>query len=78
MLRLAVVQSFKPAPFTVLGWEVSSIEETVAALREKGVKFEQFPGMQQDHLGIWSAPSGAKVAWFKDSEGNILSVSEFA
>jgi catechol 2,3-dioxygenase-like lactoylglutathione lyase family enzyme len=78
MLRLAVVQPFKPAPFTVLGWEVSGIEETVAALAKEGVKFERFAGMQQDNLGIWSAPSGAKVAWFKDPEGNVLSVSEFA
>jgi catechol 2,3-dioxygenase-like lactoylglutathione lyase family enzyme len=78
MLRLAVVQSFTPAPFTILGWEVSSIEKTVTALAKAGVKFEQFPGMQQDELGIWTAPSGAKVAWFKDPEENLLSVSEFA
>ncbi|HEX7288883.1 MAG TPA: VOC family protein [Candidatus Angelobacter sp.] len=78
MLRLAVVQSFTPQPFTILGWEVSSIEKTVAALKKKGVRFERFPGMQQDSLGIWTAPSGARVAWFKDPEGNVLSVSEFA
>jgi catechol 2,3-dioxygenase-like lactoylglutathione lyase family enzyme len=78
MLRLAVVQSFTPQPFTVLGWEVSNIAETVAALGSKDVKFERFSGMQQDTLGIWTSPGGAKVAWFKDPDGNVLSVSEFA
>ncbi len=77
-LRLAVVQSFAPQPFTVLGWEVANAEATVAALKQKGVNFERFPGMQQDELGIWTAPGGARVAWFKDPDGNVLSVSQLA
>jgi hypothetical protein len=55
---------------------VSVIEEAVAALTKKGVVFEKFPGLPQDDLGIWSAPGGAKVAWFKDPDGNILSLSQ--
>lgn len=77
-LRLAIVQSFTPQPFTMLGWKVPNIAETVAALAKKGVAFERFSGMQQDALGIWSSPSGAKVAWFTDPDGNVLSLSEFA
>jgi catechol 2,3-dioxygenase-like lactoylglutathione lyase family enzyme len=78
MLRLAVVQSLTPQPFTILGWEVANIAETVAKLANNGVRFKRFPGMQQDSLGIWSSPSGARVAWFKDPDGNVLSVSQFA
>jgi hypothetical protein len=59
-----------------MGWEVSAIEETVAELANKGVHFEKFPGLPQDELGIWTAPGGDKVAWFKDPDENILSVSQ--
>lgn len=76
MVRLAKVPKFTPAGFTVMGWEVSAIEKTVSALQKKGVSFEKFSGMPQDELGIWSSPSGAKVAWFKDPDGNILSLSQ--
>ncbi len=76
MVRLAKVPKFTPAGFTVMGWEVSGIEKLVAALEKKGVRFEKFAGMPQDALGIWSSPSGAKVAWFKDPDGNILSLSQ--
>jgi catechol 2,3-dioxygenase-like lactoylglutathione lyase family enzyme len=76
MLRIAKVPDFRPAPFTVLGWEVSNVEASVSHLNAKGVSFERFPGMPQDELGIWSAPGGAKVAWFKDPDGNILSLSQ--
>ncbi len=76
MVRLAKTPKFTPAGFTVMGWEVSVIEEAVASLQKKGVKFEKFPGLPQDESGIWAAPGGAKVAWFKDPDGNILSLSQ--
>jgi catechol 2,3-dioxygenase-like lactoylglutathione lyase family enzyme len=76
MVRLAKAGKFTPAGFTVLGWEVPAIEEAVTALKEKGVHFEKFPGLPQDELGIWAAPGGARVAWFKDPDGNILSLSQ--
>jgi catechol 2,3-dioxygenase-like lactoylglutathione lyase family enzyme len=79
MIRVANVSSvdgFKPAPFTILGWLVDDIGQTVTGLSRKGVRFERFPGMEQDELGVWSSPSGAKVAWFKDPEGNVLSLTE--
>jgi catechol 2,3-dioxygenase-like lactoylglutathione lyase family enzyme len=77
-VRLAKTPGFTPARFTVLGWEVDAIERTVAALERKGVRFERFPGLPQDAQGIWTTPSGARVAWFKDPDGNILSVSQHA
>src|SRR5882762_5272042 len=70
------VKDFRPAPFTILGWSVSSAQGSARALRQKGIEFERFGGMQQDDLGIWRSPSGAQVAWFKDPDGNILSITE--
>jgi catechol 2,3-dioxygenase-like lactoylglutathione lyase family enzyme len=79
MIRIANVSSvkgFKPAPYTILGWYVASARKAVQDLSKRGVRFEDFEGMEQDDLGIWSSPSGAKVAWFKDPDGNTLSVTE--
>jgi len=76
MLRVTIVEKVKPAGYTVLGWQVPKIKQAAKALTKAGVVFERFPGMEQDDLGIWSSPSGAKVAWFKDADGNTLSISE--
>jgi len=76
MIRAAKMKDFTPAQFTVLGWQVSDIENMVRALGKKGVHFEIFGFFKQDELGIWTAPTGDKVAWFKDPDGNILSVSQ--
>jgi catechol 2,3-dioxygenase-like lactoylglutathione lyase family enzyme len=76
MVRVAKAPEFKPMPFTILGWQVSGIEKVVAALQKKGVHFERFGFFEQDKLGIWTAPTGDKVAWFKDPDGNMLSVSQ--
>jgi len=76
MVRVSKVPEFKPAQFTILGWQVFGIEKVVTALQERGVHFERFGFFEQDKLGIWTAPSGDKVAWFKDPDGNILSVSQ--
>ena len=74
--NVSSVKGFKPAPYTILGWQVSSVRKAVQDLSRKGVKFERFDGMEQDDLGIWNSPSGAHVAWFKDPDGNILSITE--
>src|ERR1700687_2937381 len=76
MVRVAKVPEFKPAQFTILGWQVSGIEKVVGELQERGVHFERLGFFKQDELGIWTAPTGEKVAWFKDPDGNILSVSQ--
>ncbi|MGC1372895.1 MAG: VOC family protein [Candidatus Sulfotelmatobacter sp.] len=76
MVRAAKMKQFTPLQATVLGWEVANIEEEVRGLRDRGVHFEVFGFFKQDELGIWTAPTGDKVAWFKDPDGNILSVSE--
>ncbi|HLW53816.1 MAG TPA: VOC family protein [Candidatus Angelobacter sp.] len=76
MFRIATVKDPVIAPYTVLGWEVQNIARAVSDLAKEGVVFEHFPGLQQDKAGIWTAPSNDKVAWFKDPDGNLLSLSE--
>ena len=76
MLRVIRGQQFAPAQYTILGWEVEQIAEVVAELQKRGVQFERFGFFEQDDLGIWKAPNGDKVAWFKDPDGNVLSVSQ--
>ena len=76
MVRAAKLKEFAPSQFTVLGWEVSNLEDAVRSLGKRGVKFEIFGFFKQDELCIWTAPTGDKVAWFKDPDGNILSVSQ--
>ena len=80
MLRLTPVQEFTPHQFSVLGWEVDDIVSAVNDLKGRGVVFEvyEFPWMTQDELGIWTAPDGTSVAWFKDPDGNLLSVAQHA
>jgi catechol 2,3-dioxygenase-like lactoylglutathione lyase family enzyme len=75
-LRLTRVDEPTIAPYTVLGWSVPDIARSVSALTGAGVGFERFEGMDQDDLGIWTTPSGARVAWFKDPDGHTLSVTQ--
>jgi catechol 2,3-dioxygenase-like lactoylglutathione lyase family enzyme len=67
---------FAPAQHTVLGWHVPDIAKTVQDLNEAGVEMQRYDGMQQDELGIWTTPTGSNVAWFRDPDGNVLSVSQ--
>jgi catechol 2,3-dioxygenase-like lactoylglutathione lyase family enzyme len=78
MLRIGRVPQFTPAQNTVLGWECHDIVADVDALGKKGVKFERYPNMGQDDRGISTFPTGDKVAWFKDPDGNVLSLSQHA
>jgi catechol 2,3-dioxygenase-like lactoylglutathione lyase family enzyme len=76
-LRIATVPEVATAAYTVLGWQVPDIVQTVKDLQKVRVTFERYGGMQQDELGIWKSPSGARVAWFKDPDGNTLSITQF-
>ncbi len=77
MVRLAIVKDLPPGRGTGLGWRVPDIAAAVEDLTQAGVHFERYDFMKQDELGIWTTPSGARVAWFKDPDGNILSLTEF-
>lgn len=78
MLRIAKTGEFQPAVFTILGFDVADIRAEVTLLGGRGVVFERYPGIQQDEMGIWRSPGGAQVAWFKDADGNVLSLTEFS
>ncbi len=76
-LRIVRMDSFSPAPYTIFGWKVPSIDEAVRNLASIGIVFERYPFLEQDANGIWSAPGeSARVAWFKDPDGNVLSLSQ--
>lgn len=77
MLRVTRADELALAPYTVLGWRVADIAQAVADLSRRGVAFLRFEGMSQDVLGIWTTPGGDRVAWFKDPDGNTLSVTQF-
>jgi catechol 2,3-dioxygenase-like lactoylglutathione lyase family enzyme len=77
-LRIQKVEKVSPHPFTALGWQVPDIRDAVSGLMKRKVAFERYPFLPQDELGIWQAPSGAQVAWFKDPDGNLLSLTESA
>ena len=76
-LHIQKVKQFSPLPFTALGWAVPDIGATAAKLAKKGVKFERYKEMPQDDAGIWTTPDGTKVCWFKDPDGNTLSLTQF-
>ncbi len=76
-LRVQLVEQPVVAPYTVLGWTVADIAATVRDLAGRGIDFERFDGVEQDELGVWNAPGGASVAWFKDPDGNTLSLTQF-
>jgi catechol 2,3-dioxygenase-like lactoylglutathione lyase family enzyme len=77
MLRVTPVGEVATPGYTVLGWRVADIGATVRGLSERGVEFIRYDGMDQDAAGIWTTPGGDRVAWFKDPDGNTLSVTQF-
>ena len=76
LLRVITVPELKPQAFTVLGWNVADIASTIKSLNDKNVFCEKYDSLEQDDSGIWTSPNGPKVAWFKDPDGNILSLTE--
>lgn len=74
-LHVQKVPQHVALPYTALGWNVTEIAATVDGLVARGVTFERYPHFQQDARGVWAAPGGAQVAWFKDPDGNLLSLT---
>lgn len=78
-IRISRIEAYSPSPHTILGWKVHDIETTARQFTTAGVAFERYPFLEQDTYGIWNAPDGtARVAWFKDPDGNVLSISQHA
>ncbi|QJR38214.1 VOC family protein [Gemmatimonas groenlandica] len=77
-LRLQKLREFLPHSFTSLGWQVDDATAVIVALRARGVEFERYGFIEQDADGLWTAPGGTRVAWFKDPDGNLLSLTQHA
>ena len=75
-LRLAKTPAFTPQPFTVAGWVTPDLDADMAALTSQGVVFERFDGIPQDDRGVWTVPDGTRICWFKDPDGNLLSLTQ--
>lgn len=75
-LRIQKVARKPDLGYTVLGWMVSDIKEEVRRLTKAGIRFARYEGLEQDASGVWHSPTGARVAWFSDPDGNILSLTE--
>jgi len=77
VLRITSLPNHTPSEHPVLGWEVPDIAQTAAALAAAGVAIERYSFIEQDELGVWTGPGGSpKLAWFKDPDGNILSIAQ--
>jgi catechol 2,3-dioxygenase-like lactoylglutathione lyase family enzyme len=76
MIRIVKGAKFTPAQYTVMGWEVTDIDAMVKWLSGRGIIFEKYPFVQDQKQGIWTTPNGDKVVWFKDPDGNVLSLSQ--
>jgi len=76
LLRVTIVEDFTPQMFTVLGWKVDDIYSTIKSLNDKDIFCEKYDFPEQDDLGVWTSPGGSKVAWFKDPDRNVLSLTE--
>ena len=77
-LRVTRVEELSPAPYTVLGWRVDDIVAEIETLLVAGVAFKRYEAMTQDEHGVWTSPAGARIAWFTDPEGNVLSLQQAA
>ncbi len=75
-VRITLVQSREETGYTALGWRVPDLDATVERLRDKGVDFTRYNGMDQDEHDAWTAPDGVRVAWFRDPHGNVLSLMQ--
>jgi len=78
MLRITAVDAVAQPGYTVLGWRVDDIVEMALALEARGIDFLRYDGMDQDRHGVWTAPGGDRIAWFRDPDGNVLSLTQFA
>jgi catechol 2,3-dioxygenase-like lactoylglutathione lyase family enzyme len=77
-LRIQKVERLVAPEHTVFGWAVADIEVMVSRLEAQGVTFDRFDAIPQDPLGIWTTPDGTRVAWFRDPDGNRLSLTQYA
>ncbi len=77
LLRITQIDGYEASAHPALGWEVPDIAATIRTLVDRGVTMTVYEGFGQDALGVWTSPDGkAKVAWFNDPDGNVLSLTQ--
>ena len=76
-LRVSPIPSTTPSTHTVLGFSVMDLDAEMALLGARGVSFERFDEFPHDEHGALTTPDGARVAWFRDPDGNLLSIVQF-
>ena len=76
LLRVTLVPELNPQSFTIIGWNVPDIYTIIKSLNKKGIQCNKYEDLEQDNLGVWNSPGGSKVAWFRDPDGNVLSITE--
>lgn len=77
IVRLTAIPGWQAGAHPVLGWKVDDVAAIAAALVARGVAMLVYDGMGQDAAGLWTAPDGrTRLAWFNDSEGNLLSIAQ--
>ena len=76
-LRVSPVPASRPSEHTVLGFAIADIDRTIRQLQERGVQLERFAAFQHDQAGVVRAPDGSRVAWFRDPDGNLLSIVQY-
>jgi catechol 2,3-dioxygenase-like lactoylglutathione lyase family enzyme len=77
LVRITPTPDYSPVEGTVFGWIVEDIDATLRGLISDGVAPARFAGLEQDELGVWQSPATARVAWFTDPDGNLLSITQF-
>jgi catechol 2,3-dioxygenase-like lactoylglutathione lyase family enzyme len=77
-LRVSPVPSTSPSEHTVLGFSVHNLDQVITDLAARGLRFERFAQFPHDQRGVVTTPDGSKVIWFRDPDGNLLSIVQYA
>jgi catechol 2,3-dioxygenase-like lactoylglutathione lyase family enzyme len=77
-LRVSPVPATQPSAHTVVGFAIADIRTAVDTLAARGIILERFAAFPHDPQGVLTTPDGAQVAWFRDPDGNLLSIVQYA
>ncbi|NKC01482.1 MAG: VOC family protein [Pseudomonadales bacterium] len=76
-LRVSPVAETSPTEHTVFGFAVADVQGVAEELSSKGVPLVEFQGFPHDQNGLVATPDGSRVCWFRDPDGNLISVVQY-